>query len=223
MAQVPGGTFAPRGTGNPTLAGQPVKVEPFCLDLTEVTVAAFASCVKTGKCSEPVAHDSDDNQACTWKSAPPLDTHPINCVLFSQAKEYCASLNKRLPTEEEWEWAARGGDKGLTHPWGNEAPTQTRLNACGSECVDDSEAPLFPGTDGHRLTAPVGSYPATAFGLRDIVGNVWEWTAFEVGDATRIARGGAYTATSADTVSASALIRYNPKASRPFIGFRCAK
>jgi formylglycine-generating enzyme required for sulfatase activity len=223
MAALPGGSFSQPGLGE-----QGAKVEPFCLDVTEVTVAAYRACVKTGKCSEPSPVDDEAaNMLCNWNRAPNLDAHPINCVQWAQAKDYCVSLGKRLPTEVEWEWAARGGEKGWKHPWGNDAPTEKRLNACGTECADPADAsdhPLFPASDGYRSTAPVGSFPATEFGLKDIVGNVWEWTAFEVGDVTRFARGGGYEVSDAEYVSTKALIRYNPKKSwRPTVGFRCAK
>ena len=85
------------------------------------------------------------------------EDHPIVNVSWNDATAYCEWAGGRLPTEAEWEWAARGGKSGLVYPWGNEISQQNAKY--------DSE-------DG---TVPVGSYPANGFGLYDMAGNVWEW------------------------------------------------
>jgi formylglycine-generating enzyme required for sulfatase activity len=131
MAVLPGGTFS-MGDRHDT-----VTVQPFCMDVTEVTTSAFGSCVAAFECSEPSAYEPDASawaQACNWKR-PGAALHPINCVTWAQASAYCKWANKRLPTEEEWEWAARSAGEGRVYPWGEGPPSAELVNACGPECV----------------------------------------------------------------------------------------
>ena len=111
--------------------------------------------------------------------------HPINCVMWAQASEYCKVMGKRLPSEMEFEFAARGSD-GRRYPWGDAPPSERHLNGCGKECVEwraeqglSAVEPLYPGSDAYVGTAPIGSFPEgrTQAGLFDITGNVFEWTA----------------------------------------------
>jgi formylglycine-generating enzyme required for sulfatase activity len=143
-----------------------------------VTVAAYAACVKRGRCTPPRKGD-----LCNWGKEG-LDDHPINCVDRDQAAMYCDWVGKRLPTESEWEHAARGDD-GRRFPWGDDPPTPDRLNVCGAECrlygANHGRAwpAMYEVEDRFPLTAPVGSFPAgrSPFGLQDTEGNVREWTA----------------------------------------------
>jgi formylglycine-generating enzyme required for sulfatase activity len=139
-----------------------------------VTVAAYRLCVRASACAPPIKHEG-----CNWEQRG-RDDHPINCVDWAQANAYCAWMGKRLPTEEEWEYAARGRE-GRRYPWGDEAPGPTRVNVCDKECRRMAERGrgqlppiMFEASDGWGSTAPVGSYPAgnSPFGVADMAGNI---------------------------------------------------
>ncbi len=112
------------------------------------------------------------------------ENHPINCVDWEQARAYCVTESGRLPTEEEWEYAARGGSEQRVSPWGSDAPKLGLLNACGGECeralapLGVRLRPIYPEDDGYPMTAPVGSFPKGAgkWGHTDLAGNVWQST-----------------------------------------------
>jgi formylglycine-generating enzyme required for sulfatase activity len=130
-----------------------VYLDAFEIDETEVTQAQYYQCVKAGECRAPVCWDPCNK-----------GNHPVGCVNRDDAADYCKWVGKRLPTEAEWEKAARGTD-GLLYPWGNDAPSCTRGNIAG--CKDKND------------TAPVGSFPegASPYGALDMVGNVVELVA----------------------------------------------
>jgi formylglycine-generating enzyme len=248
MIEIAGGTFTMGYDGplsNPSeRPTHTVTVSTFHLDRTEVTVAAYAECVRAGACSEPDSYADERGTRrpfCNWKHPEGRWTHPINCVDFVQASAFCSWRNERLPTEQEWEHAARGGE-GRMYPWGDAAPDETRLNACGTECPANAIAkglpgwpPMYQGSDGWPETAPVGSYPAGASkgGVLDLAGNVWEWTASEYmtydgrpadrPGERRVLRGGSWGG--ADPRTERTTNRFGlPTASRAqFLGFRCAK
>ncbi|MFT3764563.1 MAG: SUMF1/EgtB/PvdO family nonheme iron enzyme [Minicystis sp.] len=157
MALVPAGTFS--------LGKAKKETKAFCIDVTEVTVAAYRACVDAGVCT---TKGLDEYGPCNW-GALGRDRHPINCLSWHQAARYCSHVGKRLPSEEEWFHAAYGGD-GRAYPWGNDAPS-------GQLCWDGEGNALGKGKRA-GTTCPVGSYPAgrSPFGLEDMAGNVWEWT-----------------------------------------------
>jgi formylglycine-generating enzyme required for sulfatase activity len=172
-----------------------------------------------------------------WKDAGAFAVkvdHPVVNVSWYSAVAYCQAEGKRLPTEAEWEYAARGGRDGL-FPWGDAAANAARVNFLGS---------------GVGRTSAVGRYPANGYGLFDMAGNVWEFLADEwgaypdsssvqknpVGDGSlflsgtdflrvktrRVIRGGSF---GGDPVNLWVEYRdsHPPDGAREFVGFRCAK
>jgi sulfatase modifying factor 1 len=103
-----------------------------------------------------------------------IEDHPVVHVSFADAEAYAAWAGKALPTEAEWEYAARGGLDGADYAWGDEL-------APGGAMLANYWQGLFPFAnqllDGWERTSPVGIYPANGYGLDDMIGNVWEWTA----------------------------------------------
>jgi formylglycine-generating enzyme required for sulfatase activity len=103
-----------------------------------------------------------------------LDEHPVVQVSYGDARAFCEWAGLSLPTEAEWEFAARGGLDGATFTWGDEDPQETAPVANtwqGGFPFQNTEI------DGWTRTSPVGAYPPNGYGLRDMAGNVWEWTA----------------------------------------------
>ncbi len=136
-----------------------VIVNDFYLDEREVTVADYQNFLSETSHAPPPQ----------WPEQLRNPDHPVVNVSWNDAKAYARSVDKRLPYEAEWEYAARGGNTGLNNtphykfPWGDEA-SHERANYHGAE-----------GRDRWNGTAPVKSFPATGFGLYDMAGNVWEW------------------------------------------------
>lgn len=167
-----------------------VEVAAFFLDRTEVTVAAYRRCVEADACTPAVAGDE-----CNW-GEPDRDDFPINCVTWHQATAYCAWADGRLPTEAEWERAARGDD-GRLYPWGNVAPDAGGVFRAnwGEGLARDLWI-----RDRWEYDAPVGRFPEGAgpYGTLDQAGNVAEWTADAVvsdlpgGPPERAVRGGSF-------------------------------
>jgi formylglycine-generating enzyme required for sulfatase activity len=221
MVYVPGGTFR-MGSTEGHSREQPVHVvtlDSFWIDRTEVANSQYARCVVDGICSLPSSTGSYTRDSYYGDSE--YDDYPVIYVSWYDADAYCQWAGGRLPTEAEWEYAARGPD-GHIYPWGNDSPNDTLVNYDGN--VGD--------------TTRVGSYPGGAswVGALDMAGNVWEkvadWygeypseaqtnpTGPETGDR-KISRGGSWTFNE-DGVRADHR-RYSTPDDRHFLsGFRCA-
>ena len=152
MARISGGSFAMGSDAQDANENEKpvhqVTVADFWLDRTEVTVGAYAACVRAGKCGEPEPYTPERGNYrvfCNWRHPEGRAAHPINCVDYEQATAFCTWAGKRLPSEEEWEYAARAGAENRKFPWGNDQPNATRLNACGDECTKNLIAQRFPG------------------------------------------------------------------------------
>ena len=153
MVYIPAGEF-PYGPGSTTdIPAQSTYLDAFWIDQTEVTNAQYARCVAEGGCSEPLYTNFYDD--------PAYADHPIIWISRTEAEAYCAWAGARLPSEIEWEKAARGTD-GRVFPWGD------KFDVARVNCYES----------GIRGTQPVGSYPggASPYGVLDMSGNVCEWT-----------------------------------------------
>ena len=179
------------GEGKPEERPQhKVALDAFCIDKTEVSVGAYRKCVEAGRCRAA--------KSVSWKGIKKADKqrydvlcnselsdradHPINCTDWDHATAYCRWAGKRLPSEAEWEYAARGSDE-RKFPWGHGEPDADLVNACGLECREQLGKGaagwkiLYKTRDEWATTAPVGSLPAGAspFGVLNMAGNVREW------------------------------------------------
>lgn len=218
MVSVPAGTF-PMGCDSSRASERPrhlVNVAAFAIDATEVTARDYDACRFAGACKSSGLRDGEASLCNDARTKP---DHPANCVDWRDAHAYCAWAGKRLPTEEEWEYAARGPDE-RAFPWGDAAPTSTALNALGEG-------------DGFAGTSPVASYDAgrSPFGVWDMAGNVWEWTESAWSDDyaspreydLKVVRGGGFGSAS------PALLRTTTRGSHrdvfrdAHLGFRCAR
>ncbi len=159
---IPGGRYwmGSKSGDSDELPLHEVVVGTFQLSRSQVTIAQYRSCVDAGACTAPAT-----SERCNWDVEARGD-HPVNCVDWDQAVAFATWAGGRLPTEAEWEYAARSGGKERTYPWGDEGATCSRTViadgglGCGRGCT-------WPG-----CSKAAGN---TVHGVCDMAGNVWEW------------------------------------------------
>ena len=201
---------------------QIVELPGFWIDKTEVTNAMYARCVAAGDCDEPLTPVLPPYQ--NYYQNPAYGEYPVLGVTFDNAKTYCRWAKRHLPTEAEWEKAARG-ELGNLYPWGNQPPNCNRAN--------------------HLLcnegTLPVGALPGgvSPYGALDLAGNVWEWvedwyepeaypTPFPVegkdlSETLHVVRGGSWTNNEVPLGSGVRFIAWPIDEISVGFGFRCAR
>lgn len=233
MVLVPGGHFV-MGTNSEksSEASRPahlVYVDPFFMDVAPVTNRQFAEFASSGY---KTAAERDDSRK-TWRTAyedgkdskDNKDNHPVVNVSYEDALAYAYALGRRLPTEAEWERAARSGHEGRRFPWGNEEPP--------GRAVYNKQG-----------TSAVGLFGSNSFGLYDMAGNVWEWCsdwldenyyklcaglgvvenpAGPASGVARARRGGAYNVREAFRMENANRGAMKPDQFWPNLGLRCAK
>jgi formylglycine-generating enzyme required for sulfatase activity len=198
-----------------------VRVAAFDVDLTEVTVAQYAACVQAGGCAAAptvvqfpgVTPDEEQllDSECN-ANRPDRQDHPENCVDWSMADAFCRWAGKRLPTEEEWEYAACGGD-------------------CDRAPAGRTGRAAVAGAERWPFTARVARSSPGPFGIYGMAGNVWEWTASPYcpydrpgcGDKRRVIRGGSWAMVEYLFVRLTDRSPADPFTRNTNVGFRCAR
>jgi serine/threonine-protein kinase len=161
------------GRAYPEIPVHTVYLGGYWFDKYEVTNRQYALCVEAGACAPPFTASTFTRDS--YYGNPEFADYPVVWVKWPMARAYCEWAGRRLPTEAEWEKAARGTDERI-YTWGNETVSGDRANLCDVNCPKEWANANFD--DGYPDTAPVGSYPAGAspYGVMDMAGNVWEWT-----------------------------------------------
>jgi formylglycine-generating enzyme required for sulfatase activity len=236
MIYIPGGEFMmgcdPEHNGGfscvaDSLPLHAVTIDAYFIDMYEVTNAQYAECVAADACDFPTRTESETRD--TYYDAPAFADYPVIYVTWTDASDYCTWAGKHLPTEAEWEMAARGTTV-QAYPWGDGDPSCTLANSFnnpgGSTCTGDTSA--------------VGSYPDgnSAFGVADLAGNVWEWVSDWYsetyysespamnpmgpdGSTNKVLRGGGWGGTWPHLLTASRTFDPDFNSSND-VGFRCA-
>lgn len=236
MVEIPAGAFTMGSDTGPAdeRPAHPITLPPFRIDRFPVTNAQFAeflNAVGTFSARGERLFDFDDADARIhrsgnqWAADKGFERHPVVEITWAGARDYCAWHGKRLPTEAEWEKAARGTD-GRRYPWGNSPPDRSRAQFAAR----------------YNETAPVDGFPAGAspYGVQDMAGNAWEWVSsayqpypYDPHDGredlaagpVRGTRGGGHDSPADEitTTQRGRNLSRNPASGHHNIGFRCAK
>ena len=188
---------------------------------SETTVAQYRACVEAGKCESKHHLDKSDSKYCNWGYSD-RDNHPMNCVAWYGAEQFCEWAGGRLPTEQEWEAEAGAGGSRM-YPWGGENPSCTRC------IMDDKSTKGSAGSEtdgcGEDHTWPVCSKRRgdSVSGLCDMAGSVWEWTSswYDSDKKKRVLRGGSWFYDYFLYFRASYRSGYSPDVRHDNFGFRC--
>lgn len=258
MVFVSAGEFlmgAPVGAGEDDEAPQHmVNLDAYWIDQTEVTNAMFSAFIadtsyktdaeKKGRSNVIINSQFEETKGADWQhpqgpssNLSDLENHPVVHVSWNDAAAYCKWAGRRLPTEAEWEKAARGTE-GQDYPWGNASESGKLVNFADSS--SDVDWAVIYINDGFKFTAPVGSYPdgISPFGALDMAGNAYEWVAdwYDSGyysqninqnpqgpssGADRVMRGGSWSDGSSGARTAGRDM-LKPSNSSAIGGFRCA-
>jgi formylglycine-generating enzyme required for sulfatase activity len=199
-----------------------VTLSAFWIDRSEVTNAMYALCVQAKACTPP--GETGSFGLDSYYDGAGYGDYPVIHVSWYQASQYCAWAGRRLPSEAEWEKAARGGLEQALYPWGDQQPDCSRANFDNNGVVCNNDP------------VQVGSYPPNGYGLFDMAGNVWEWvndwygpyTAAEANDPDgapqgeqRLLRGGAWNVLGQD-LRVAVRLGFEPVNTSMVAGFRCA-
>lgn len=210
MALITGGSFTLGGYAKS--AGTTTTVKSFCLDTTEVTVGAYRTCTQKKVCGDSKLLCNPGSSS--WSAGD--DSLPLNCIDYFDSATYCAFAGKRLATEDEWEWTARGGDLARKYPWG---PNEDWTKVCASTPTK------------RTLPCRVGSHGGgdTPQGVHDMAGSMWEWTRTTRPDdnsnpSNQAIRGGGWDiVVGFGSFSSDSRVGYEPTYRSKAVGFRCAK
>jgi formylglycine-generating enzyme required for sulfatase activity len=206
-----------------------VNVPTFEITRSEITVLQYSECYGEGICTEP-----EIGSRFNWEVNENV-AHPVNGVTWEMAVAFCSFVEARLPSEAEWEYAARSGGQDLVYPWGDQTPTcdYCVMNEGGMGCGEMGTWPGCSMSGGH-----------TEHGLCDMTGNVYEWIADYWYDtyigapsdgsawdtplfpeyAERVLRGGGYQDPADHSIlRTTGRIGRNESESQPDLGFRCAR
>ncbi len=199
MAEFGGGKF------KSTYYRTEMAVEPFCMDANLATTDEYTACIGTGKCDKFAVHACDPS---TFEKEG-RGKLPMICVDFNQADRYCKAQNKRLVSDLEWEWAARGGDAAQSYPWGNDAP---------------AEQLCWSGKEKRTMPCPIATFEQGKPGVFDLAGNIYQWTT-TTNDSTgtfRVGRGGSWKDTKPEQVAIANRGGFKTTYRCGFLGIRCA-
>ena len=230
-----------------------VNIDAFWMDQTEVSNEQFGVFVEQtgyitraeekGSSRAVVDRSWEDVDGADWQhpqgpdsNLVDLSDHPVTHISWNDAKAYCGWADVRLPSEAEWEKAARGGLEGATYPWGNEFDG-SNVNFCDVNCSQswaDQNA-----DDGYAFTSPVANFSPNGYGLYDMAGNLWEWTADWYGGdyylnlpssnplgpdggESRVLRGGSWISYG-DFLRSANRSSIDPSVTYDNFGFRCSR